>query len=112
MRTKKKRFARQLQSALRVAWSRKGRRKAIPCLQEGTIGEDLVVKPLPASLRPLLPPNNERLRDEEEEISENVLLENDDEVFMNEEEGEELVFSDGLPLVADDESEARKALLG
>lgn len=62
---------------------------------DGTIGEDLVVRPLPPSLH--------QLAHREEEANVNQLPP-DDEFFMDdaEELDDQMLFSDGLPLSADD----------
>ncbi|KAB7495186.1 A disintegrin and metalloproteinase with thrombospondin motifs 16 [Armadillidium nasatum] len=71
---------------------------------EGTIGEELVVRPLPTSLHHLVPPNDVQTRGREEEASENTLTDEDEDLFNKQnQEGEDLAFSDGLPLVPDDE---------
>lgn len=65
-------------------------------LQDGTVGEELVVRPLPPSLH--------QLAQGEEEANVNQLSP-DDEFFMDEDPGgleDPMVFSDGLPLAGDD----------
>ncbi|XP_068214424.1 LOW QUALITY PROTEIN: A disintegrin and metalloproteinase with thrombospondin motifs like [Palaemon carinicauda] len=61
---------------------------------DGTIGEDLVVRPLPPPLLDLAVANGE------DEAQLNELLPPDDEIFMDDLENmeDEMVFSDGLPL--------------
>lgn len=74
-------------------------------LQDGTVGEDLVVRPLPASLHQAAR-GEVMLEQKEEEVNENHLAPPDDEFFIDEVEdlGDQMVFSDGLPLSADDTS--------
>lgn len=64
-------------------------------LQDGTVGEELVVRPLPPSLH--------QVAQGEEEANVNQLSP-DDEFFMDEEPGgfgDPMMFSDGLPLTGD-----------
>ncbi|KAK3848813.1 hypothetical protein Pcinc_044412 [Petrolisthes cinctipes] len=74
-------------------------------LQDGTVGEDLVVRPLPVSLHQLARGEMTQKKKEDED-NENHLAPPDDEFFMDEAEelGDQMVFSDGLPLNADDTS--------
>lgn len=56
------------------------------CVQEGTIGPDLVVKPVPASVRQHL--DSGRRRD----------VDDDDEAFLDEEAAEDVAVKSGFPL--------------
>ena len=67
-------------------------------LQDGTIGEDLVVRPLPLSLQSLV-----KETPREEELNENELPP-DDQLFMDHDdpEGDMLLSEDGLSLSPDE----------
>lgn len=79
---------------------------------DGTVGEDLVIRPLPPTLyhlaepSPPTPPSSPPVggSPREEEVSLNQLTPPDDELFMDELEEleDEMVFDDGLPLDKDD----------
>ncbi|XP_069939736.1 A disintegrin and metalloproteinase with thrombospondin motifs like isoform X1 [Cherax quadricarinatus] len=62
---------------------------------DGTVGEDLVVRPLPPHLYP-------QATQEEEAVSPNHLPPPDDELFLDDLD-DQMIFSDGLPLAGDDE---------
>jgi hypothetical protein len=65
------------------------------CSQEGTIGSDFVVRPVPSSVRHLTPTPPESHKEEDEDEEDDP---NDDEMFLDEEPGQEEAVSSGFPL--------------